>query len=510
MSLAPIAIPGNGLVYLSWKSSQSSYLSSYNIELYNYDDNSFVSSVETYDTTITIYDLKNGQSYYLTVSPLDSGRKPIDDPSYSNSVTPIESKPVTKPDALTTVSATTGDAQATVSWNIPTNNGGSSIISYVVICSSSEGETQTIVDGSTTTTTIYGLTNGTTYTFTVVATNAAGDSPPSAASNPVTPNIVPNAPTSVIATAGNTTANLSWTAPVSNGGTDISSYSVISSPIGGIATINFAARTATVTDLSNGTAYTFTILATNAAGPSLPSTASDPVTPTAPISVPNAPTSVSATARDEEAIVSWSIPTNNGGSTIKSYIVISNSSEGETETPINDGQITTTTITRLTNGTTYTFRVIALNDVGPSLPSDASDPVTPTAKISVPSQIESIDIVYSNDRIDLSWNIPFNGGSNIIDYLVQGYIVSSNELIIENYEVENYLVRSNFGSLIGQQLRISIRARNSIGLASTPTDIYIIPFTVPSAPTLTATAGNGLVDLSWNAPNSNGDRKSVV
>jgi hypothetical protein len=67
-----------------------------------------------------------------------------------------------------------------------------------------------------------------------------------------------------------TQANLSWDAPTSNGLTIIS-YNVISSPAGGIVTINFAARTATVTNLTNGTVYTFTVTATatNSAGTSV-------------------------------------------------------------------------------------------------------------------------------------------------------------------------------------------------------------------------------------------------
>jgi hypothetical protein len=67
-----------------------------------------------------------------------------------------------------------------------------------------------------------------------------------------------------------TQANLSWDAPTSNGLTIIS-YNVISSPAGGIVTINFAARTATVTNLTNGPVYTFTVTATatNSAGTSV-------------------------------------------------------------------------------------------------------------------------------------------------------------------------------------------------------------------------------------------------
>jgi hypothetical protein len=86
----------------------------------------------------------------------------------------------------TRVSATAGDEKAIVSWSIPENDGGSAIISYIVT-SSPEGITETVSGSTTTTATVEGLTNGTAYTFTVVATNAVGPSSSSAASDPVTP-----------------------------------------------------------------------------------------------------------------------------------------------------------------------------------------------------------------------------------------------------------------------------------------------------------------------------------
>ncbi|MEV8148591.1 fibronectin type III domain-containing protein [Arthrobacter sp. NPDC080073] len=94
----------------------------------------------------------------------------------------------------------------------------------------------------------------------------------------------PAAPTAVTATAGNASATVSWTAPA-NGGSPISSYAV--TPHAGATTLapvtvtgNPPATSTTVTGLSNGTAYTFTITATNAVGTSPASAASAPVTPT--------------------------------------------------------------------------------------------------------------------------------------------------------------------------------------------------------------------------------------
>lgn len=94
------------------------------------------------------------------------------------------------PAAPSAVSATPGNGTATVSWTAP-GNGGSPITSYTVIpYAGSTPLTPTTVAGNATSTNISGLTNGTAYTFTVTATNAVGTSPPSTASNPVTPSAV--------------------------------------------------------------------------------------------------------------------------------------------------------------------------------------------------------------------------------------------------------------------------------------------------------------------------------
>ena len=127
-----------------------------------------------------------------------------------------------------------------------------------------------------------GLTNGTPYTFTVIAMNADGSSPSSTASNSVTPSTVPGAPRIGTASAGNGTAVVSWTPPSNNGGYPITSYTVTSSPEGySVTTADGAATSATVPGLTLGTTYTFTVVATSAAGDSRPSAVSNEITATA-------------------------------------------------------------------------------------------------------------------------------------------------------------------------------------------------------------------------------------
>jgi hypothetical protein len=121
-----------------------------------------------------------------------------------------------------------------------------------------------------------GLTNGTPYRFTVVAANDLGPGAASTPSNFVTPAAVPSVPTAVTAQPGNGAAWVTWTAPADNGAA-ITSYTITASPGGKTATTNSVGGT--VGGLTNGTSYTFTVMATNAVGQS---SASDPTTAVAP------------------------------------------------------------------------------------------------------------------------------------------------------------------------------------------------------------------------------------
>jgi hypothetical protein len=125
-----------------------------------------------------------------------------------------------KPGAPTSPVATASDLQASVAFTAPASNGGTDITGYTVT-SSPGGLTAT---GESSPLIVPGLTNGTSYTFTVVATNAVGNSVASSASSAVIPKTVPGAPTSPIATANYKQASIAFTAPASNGGTDITGY----------------------------------------------------------------------------------------------------------------------------------------------------------------------------------------------------------------------------------------------------------------------------------------------
>jgi hypothetical protein len=195
----------------------------------------------------------------------------------------------------------------------------------------------------------------------------------------------PGAPTGVSAVAGNGSATVSWTAP-SNGGSPITGYTItpyISGSAQTPTTITGSppATSTTISGLTNGTAYTFTVKATNAVGTGSDSTASSAVTPTAP-TAPGAPTGVSAVAGNGSATVSWTAPSN-GGSPITSYTItpFAGITPQPTTTITGSPPATSTTITGLTNGTSYKFTVRATNAIGTGPDSTLSNGVTPSSSV---------------------------------------------------------------------------------------------------------------------------------
>ena len=148
-----------------------------------------------------------------TVTPLAAGTCTIaanqaGNTNYSAapSVTQNISVAITFPGAPTGVTAIPGNAQATVSFSAPGFNGGSAITGYTVSSTPAGGVDSNAGSGATSHT-VTGLSNGLSYTFSVKATNAKGDSAASAASSPVTPNLLTpsiGAPSATLLKSGGT------------------------------------------------------------------------------------------------------------------------------------------------------------------------------------------------------------------------------------------------------------------------------------------------------------------
>ena len=224
---------------------------------------------------------------------------------------------------------------------------------------------------------------------------------------PVAVRSVPGVPTGITGIPGDGNVRLSWTAPTSSVGAAISDYVVQVSSNAGATWTTFtdgvsAATSATVTGLTNGTSYVFRVAAANAAGTgaaSIPSTAIVPLPPTPPPT----PTGVTvASSMDFSATLSWDDVAGESGYRIErsgDYVEWLGSDYATwTEAGRTAADATTFTDAGLEEGSTFSYRVIAVNAAGASAPGAV---VAVTTKLRAPDGV--VATVIDGGRIDLAW-----------------------------------------------------------------------------------------------------------
>ncbi|MGB2521255.1 Ig-like domain-containing protein [Shewanella algae] len=254
------------------------------------------------------------------------------------------------------------DGQAVVNFSAPASDGGSAITSYQVT-SSPGGIT---ASGANSPIGVAGLTNGTSYTFTVQAINAVGTSSPSAPSN----SVVPKA-----------NQTISFNNP---GAQDFGTTPTLTATASSGLTPVFSSSTTGVCTISASGTLTFVTTGNCSIDADQPGDSSYNAAPTVTQSftvnavVPGAPTSVNAVASDASATVSFSAPASTGGAAISGYTVTS-SPGGLTAS----GAGSPLTVSGLSNGTDYSFTVSASNTAGTGPASSPSNTVTPKANQSI-------------------------------------------------------------------------------------------------------------------------------
>ena len=215
------------------------------------------------------------------------------------------------------------------------------------------------------------LTNGS-HTVAVNATDLAGNVGPQSprltlliggSPSPT----VPGAPTLSSATAGNGQVTLSWMAPASNGGSTITGYRLYRGTAPGAETllVNLGTGTTyTSTGLVNGTTYYYTVSALNSVGEGArPNELS--ATPQAAATVPGAPTGLVVIQNKPHGIaLTWSPPSNTGGSPITGYQIYRATASGAETLYAAVPNATTYIDAAVTLGVTYYYKVAAVNAVG--------------------------------------------------------------------------------------------------------------------------------------------------
>ena len=274
-----------------------------------------------------------------------------------------------QPDAPTLVA---GAGKVTVTVVAPTS--GAEVTSYLVTLSPS-GKT-CVVTSPATTCEITGLDPEESYTASVVARNADGESSPSEDSAEVTPlSLAPGTPGTPSLVAGPGKVTVTVVAPTT--GAAVTSYLVTLSPSGKTCVVTAPATTCEVTGLDSTVAYTASVVARNAEGSSSASAVSTSVTPL--IALPGAPAAPTVLIGNGKVTLT-AAPSQSGGAATTLTV---------TATPggafcVITLPATSCDITGLTNKTSYTFVVAATNSSGSSISSVSSGvaiPVDPNADV---------------------------------------------------------------------------------------------------------------------------------
>jgi hypothetical protein len=391
-----VAIASNGSATLTWTSSAqsgSSALTSYVVTVAGGTQQCGLTGAALTSNTCTLDGLTNGVAYAFTVTAINADGLSSAASDVSNAVTPVGA-----PSPPPAVSVSVYGDQATVTWSLPTTTGGSPVTGYTVTASPSLAGSSPCQGVLTTSCVMTGLQYGVVYTFTVTATNGAGyASSYSSPSNAVVALVNPGAPTNVVATPGNGRVVVTWTAPTFTGGQPLSGYNV-TSDLGLMCWAPALSTTCTFTGLANGVSSTFAVQAVAQNRKTSAYVASASVVP---VSVPSAPQSVSAVEGSGSATVSWRAPSSTGGSRINGYTVSVSPFVSAPASCVGT-MMTSCVFSGLTNGVSYTFRVVATNAAGTSAGSSAWQSVTPLPA----NQSASLRIIFVKTS---KWNGGYQG-----------------------------------------------------------------------------------------------------
>ena len=306
----------------------------------------------------------------------------------------------------------------------------------------------------------------------------------------------PGAPTAVTGVARHQGVRVSWKAPASNGGAVITGYTVTATP-GGATASTSGALTATVVGLTNGTAYTFTVTATNSAGVGPASAASAAVKPVQGTK-PGVPTGVAGTPALGGVLVSWKPPASDGGADIRSYTV---TAQPGGETAMAWWGATEVLVTGLADDKVYVFRVAATNVIGTGAASAESGLVNPGAPRRPGAPL--ITELYPRDgAVRVSWSPPDPGSSELTGYEITA--APGGRTVTATPDRTDAVVT---GLTNGSPYAFTVTAISKVGRTSSRPSELIAPepAAVPLMPAaLLAIPLDKRIDVQWVAPQDGG------
>ena len=416
-----------------------------------------------------------------------------------------------EPGQVTGLVATPGIAEVNLTWTRPASDGGSPITGYNVFWSTDNINYTKIVIGNVTTYLHTGYVNGQFYYYKVGAVNVDGEGINSSYTFTTTFD-VPGMVLGITLTPGKTHVNLTWTPPMTTGGSPITGYNVFWSTDNVIFTmIGLGNVTAYQhTGLASGQWYHYAVSAVNAVGQG-----NNYTIPTRTLTEPGQVTSLVATPGLGHVNLTWAL-SSNGGTPFTGCNVYW-STDNNIFTKIELGVVTEYQHASLPNGQVYYYKVSANNSIG----EGANSTVKSTTTWSVPGQVTFlsptiyywyidyaytwVDIIKSN--ISLWWVIPSDGGTTITGYNVyrsmDNITFTKDESSVNSY--------THWGLTRGQVYYYKVSANNSLGEGANSTVVSATTWNVPGQVTGLVAVPRvyppSYINLTWNVPSSNGGKE---
>ncbi|MFC4305190.1 S-layer homology domain-containing protein, partial [Cohnella boryungensis] len=297
----------------------------------------------------------------------------------------------------------------------------------------------------------------------------------------VTVNIAPASAQQLTADRADRQVNLNWATV-----TGATYYNVYVSTVQGLftepAAVTVTDATYNMTGLMNGTTYYFIVKAGNSGGLS---EASNEAIAT-PGTFPDAPTNVIAVAGDGQATVSFTPPANDGGYAITSYEVTVSSGG-----IVRSGASSPITVTGLTAGISYTFTIKAINDVGKSMASAASNAVIPSSPPGGGNNnnnsnntdneeiaVQLADVLLNHQVVEAGAKATVDHGNKMLTIVVDRTKLENRLAAEEQGAIITYRANSSFDRVVAEmdvQLFRSMATKQAVITLETDKAKYVLP-----------------------------------
>ena len=451
----------------------------------------------------TITGLVNGTTYFVDV--VANGATEQSRPSARASA-----QPKALPSAPTHIDVQGGDTTLIVTWSAPENSGGNPITSYQVdaYTSATGGAVVASCQPATVTSfrcTLEGLTNGTPYFVEVSAANLLGSGPVSSRVESK-PGSRPTAPRGVSVVRGDGTLEVSWLAPVSDGGSPVTRYTARAYATSTSPTV-IASCTATglecrISGVANASTYYVNVTATSLVGDGPPSTR----VISRQSSAPSSPRSVAAVRGDGFAHVTWRAPESTNGSLITKYVARA-FDQATGGNPIAGcsplGTALRCDLGPLPNGSNYYIDVIA---VTARFTSEPSSPRVPVLTGVAPSPPRAVTVQQIGRDLVVRWRVPStDGGQPIREYTATAFNASNG--MTSRGTCTTSGDSCAIEQLSGAPVYVSVTATSSLGTSAPSAPRQKVTINgAPSEPRqVSARQVNRRVTISWLRSLDDGD-----